>query len=74
MAKASKAATRYEVTVTKDGKAYKGTYWVESGCVTVTAIGPDAQYLKKATQLGGSSAETLARTMLSEFVQSGQLG
>ena len=55
---------RYEVSFEHDdGKTYTGSYTVESGVVTVTS-----SYGSKATQLGRTQAEQLARLMLRELV------
>lgn len=54
------------VTITHLGKEYRGSYYVEHGCVTV-------QYdlAEKSTQLGGHAhyPEQLAMLLLSEMVR-----
>jgi hypothetical protein len=51
-----------------DGKTYEATYEVAQGIVTVrTAKG------MKATQVGGSPPEVLARMMLREMVREGRV-
>jgi len=52
------------VTVTIDGVTYKGTYYVEGLLVHVQS---DAG--SKATQLGGSTARTIAKLLLLELVR-----
>lgn len=74
MAKASKTVRRFELVVTVSGKEYKGTYWVDRGCVTVSAWGPDACSFEKSTQLGNSPAEWIAQMLLRELAQGGSLG
>jgi hypothetical protein len=59
--------TPLPVSVEINGKAYSGTYTTERDIITVsTAMG------HKAAQIGGMTAETLARFMLRELVNEGK--
>ena len=53
-----------EVTVEIEGKSYTAGYSVVSKVVTVHAA-----YGSASTQVGGSSAKTVARLLLSEIVR-----
>lgn len=53
----------HDIEVEIDGKHYEGTYSVESGVVTVYY-----GFNNKATQIGGSSAQRIARTLLFELI------
>jgi hypothetical protein len=55
-----------EITVTRDGKTYRGVYRVERGIVTVTTLNG-----RKSTQVGGSTAKSIARILLGELVSDG---
>jgi hypothetical protein len=52
------------VTVTINGVIYEGTYFVQNYMVHVVS-----SFGSKATQLGGSTPETLAKMLLSELVR-----
>jgi hypothetical protein len=52
------------VTVTINGVIYEGTYFVQNYMVHVVS-----SFGAKATQLGGSTPETLAKMLLSEVVR-----
>jgi hypothetical protein len=54
------------VTVTIDGVLYEGTYFVQQQMIHVRS-----QFGAKATQLGGSTPEALAKLLLSEMVRAG---
>ncbi len=59
---------RGTVTVAHQGKTYMATWHVEKGVITVsTASG------RKSTQLGDSPPESLARMMLREAINAGEL-
>jgi hypothetical protein len=51
----------------KDGRVVHGQYGTHEGMVTVLT-----PHGKKTTQLGGSSAESLARLMLRELADEGK--
>jgi hypothetical protein len=51
-------------TVTIQGVTYEGTYYVLGSTVTV-----QSSFGKKATQLGGSPPEWMAKMLLSELVR-----
>jgi hypothetical protein len=53
-----------DISIERDGKHHSGTYTVQSGVVTVHLFGSGT----KATQVGNSSAERIARILLSELV------
>jgi hypothetical protein len=53
------------VEIEHEGKKYKGRYVIEKSLVTVFY----GASRKQSTQIGGGSAESLARLMLREFVQ-----
>jgi hypothetical protein len=55
-----------KITVEIDGVTHEGTYYVQSSLVYV-------QYAtgKKATQVGGSPAKSIAKLLLSELVREG---
>ena len=53
-----------QVTITIDGVIYEGTYFVQNHMVHVVS-----SFGAKATQLGGSTSETLAKLLLSELVR-----
>lgn len=55
---------RSEITVTVEGKTFTGSYYVESGVVTV--IYGDKQ--PNSSQTGGTPAEHVARMLLKEIV------
>jgi hypothetical protein len=58
-----------EVVIERDGKTVTGHYTVESGVVRVTYYGGNAVGgASKATQVGNSSAERIARMLLGELV------
>jgi hypothetical protein len=50
-----------------DGRAVKGSYYVERGMVTVTTA-----YGQETTQLGGSPADSIARQVLRDLVKKGK--
>jgi hypothetical protein len=54
----------FDVALERDGKRYSGSYTVESGVVTVHF----PPWGTKATQIGNSSADRIARLLLSELV------
>ena len=54
------------VTVTIDGVKYEGSYFIQNYLVHVLS-----PFGAKATQLGGSPPEMIARMLLSELVRSG---
>lgn len=58
------AAVR-DVSVTIDGVTHQGTYYVQNKIVYV-----QSEKGNKATQLGGSSPQTMAMLLLSELVRS----
>jgi hypothetical protein len=65
--KRERNAPSYEVSLDHDGKSFSGRYQVTSGVITVTCtLG------SRTTQLGGSSAESLAIRLLSEIVRAGK--
>jgi hypothetical protein len=51
-------------TVTIQGVTYEGMYYVQGSTVTV-----QSSFGKKATQLGGSPPEWIAKMLLSELVR-----
>ncbi len=53
-----------DITVEIDGKTYSGRVEVSRDLVTVST-----PYGSKTTQIGGSPAESIARTLLREIVQ-----
>lgn len=55
-----------KVTVTIEGVLYEGTYYVQRSIVHVQSA-----FGAKATKLGGSTPETLAKMLLSEMVRAG---
>jgi hypothetical protein len=58
---------RYPVTCEIDGETYRGTYWVAGKIITVsTGMGG------KSTQVGSTSAETLAKQLLRELTKQGK--
>jgi hypothetical protein len=61
--KTPKVSPRREVTIELDGKPYSGTYIVDRGSVRVS-FGAGS----KITQLGGSTAEHIAKLLLAELV------
>ncbi len=63
MAKTKRPPQRYEVSVEVDGKAYTGSYYVESKMVTLECL-----YGTTSTQIGDSGAELVARMLLREFL------
>jgi hypothetical protein len=56
-----------EITVIIDGKTYEGTYYVQQSLVYVQSASGG-----KATQVGGSRPEFIARLLLSELVREGR--
>jgi hypothetical protein len=54
------------VTVTIAGVKHDGTYYLQGSTVYVQSA-----FGRKATQLGGSMPETIARMLLSELVRAG---
>jgi len=52
------------VTVTIDGVLYEGTYFVQQQMIHVRS-----QFGAKATKVGGSMPEALAKLLLSEMVR-----
>jgi len=54
------------VTVTIDGVLYEGTYFVQQQMIHVRS-----QFGAKATKVGGSMPEALAKLLLSEMVRAG---
>jgi len=52
------------VTVTIDGVIHHGTYYLQGSLVYV-----QSEFGTKATQLGGSTPETIAKMLLSELVR-----
>ena len=52
------------VTVTIDGVTHRGTYFVQSSMVRVQSA-----FGNKATQVGGTPPETIAKMLLSELVR-----
>ena len=57
-----------ELTVEVNGKTYNGHYRVEKGVITVSTL-----YSSKSTQLGNSPAELIARILLREMAETGEL-
>ena len=53
------------VTLEHNGKTYRGSYIVEKGTISVSAMGRI-----KSTQLGSSPPENLARIILREIIDS----
>ena len=51
------------VTIDYQGKQHRGSYYEERGMITVSS-----QYGSKTTQIGHSTAELLAATMLRELL------
>jgi hypothetical protein len=64
MIKLGRPAPVHNITVTLDGVTYRGTYYVQDSTVYVRC---DAG--KKATQVGGSSAASIARLLMLELVR-----
>lgn len=65
MAKRKREPERqHDVAIEHNGKRYEGTYTERSGVVTVHGFGVGTQ----ATQVGGSSAKTIAQWLLRELV------
>lgn len=56
------------VNIEFDGKTYSARCTVNSGVVTVTSI-----HGSSATQIGGSRAESVGRTLLREILQGARL-
>lgn len=56
-----------EIVVEIDGRKYTGSYTVSGRVITVH--GPD--FASKSTQLGGSSADSLARVLMREMIREG---
>jgi hypothetical protein len=54
------------VTVTVDGLKHEGTYYLQGSKLYV-----QSPFGTKATQLGGSTPEIIARILLSELVRAG---
>ncbi len=54
----------YDVTIEFEGKSYSTTYSVSSKVVTVNSF-----YGPASTQIGGSTAEIIARTLFSEILR-----
>jgi hypothetical protein len=55
---------RIEITVEIDGKTYSGSYDVSGRVVTTYFAGG-----RKATQVGGSRAELVAKSLLRELIR-----
>jgi hypothetical protein len=68
MSKKRNPAVKREVSIEYKGKTYNATYTVEKGIITVSTL-----YGKKATQVGGSPPESLARIMIRELVDEGKI-
>lgn len=54
-----------KVEIILGDKKYSANYFLEKGVLTVMT----AEYGQKSTQLGGLTAETLAKTLLRELVE-----
>jgi hypothetical protein len=59
----SKTPARREVSVTVDGRPYRGTYVVVGSTITVSALGQS-----ETTQIGRMPVEDLARLILTGIV------
>lgn len=58
-----------DVSIERDSKQYAGCYVVDGGVVRVTYFGGTAVGgMSKATQVGSSSPERIARMLLAELV------
>lgn len=54
-----------KVEITLNGKEYLASYFLEKGILTVVT----AEHGQKSTQLGGLTAEILAKILLRELVE-----
>jgi hypothetical protein len=61
------------VKVEHEGKSYTGKYWTEKEVVYVEAYGPAGAFPIKCIQIGGSTSETLARSLLQEMIEDGEV-
>ena len=73
MARKKQPAQRHEIFMEHNGKTYRAHYYVESGVVTVEAMSGDAAVAKLTTQIGGSTAEHVARMLLREMIDAGRV-
>ena len=67
MPRANDPESPTEITMTRNDKTYSAFYRVEGGVVTVTTISG-----RKSTQVGGSTAEFVARMLLRELIDEGK--
>lgn len=73
MARKKQPAQWHEIVIQYKGKIYRAHYYVESGVVTVEAMSEDATVAKQTTQIGGSTAELVARMLLRELIDAGRV-
>lgn len=64
---------RQEVTYEQCGDIYRVPYYVESKTVTLEVMTADGQVLRPCTQIGGSTADAVARMLLRELVEAGKV-
>ena len=62
-----------KVSMDYNGKTYQAKYYIESKCVTIEAISDDGVFIEHTTQIGGGTAETVARMLLRELIDSGRI-
>lgn len=63
MARKKRPAQRHEIFLEHNGKKYQAHYYVENNVVTVQSA-----YGSTSTQVGGSTAEVVARILLREIL------
>jgi len=64
---ATKNPERQSITIERGGKTHQGSFYVKGGMVHVFSL-----LGSKTTQVGGSTAEGIARTLLREIVEQAQ--
>ena len=73
MARKKQPAQRHEIFMEHNGKTYRAHYYVESSVVAVEAMSKDAAVEKLTAQIGGSTAEHVARMLLRELIEAGRV-
>jgi hypothetical protein len=61
------------VKVEHEGNSYTGEYWTEKKVVYVEAYGPAGAFPIKCIPIGGSTSESLARSLLREMIEDGEV-
>ena len=64
MTRRKQPARKHEISIEYEGKTYHAQYHVESGMVIVETLSEDMVPITRATQIGGSTAENVARMLL----------